>query len=292
MAPGCARTDAARSWLLAVWCQAVEGVDGNTIQLHVTRPEGAAAEEPLPCIVYLHGGGMCYASPASPNYARVACTIASLGAVVVSVDFRNSGGQRGNHPFPAGLNDCLAALEWAHEHRAQLKVSKIVVAGDSGGGNLSLATALKAKKDGKLHLLDGVFALCPYISGMYDDPAPELPSLVENDGYFVTVAGGAIAARLYDPEQQHRTNPLAWPYHAAPEDLAGLPPHVVSLNELCPYRDEGLGYFRKLAEAGVAASARTVAGTFHAWETVVIDAVLPHLALGTFREMLGFARSL
>ena len=53
-------------------------------------------------------------------------------------------------------------------------------------------------------------------------------------------------AKIYDPSGANATNPLAWPYHATVEDLEGLPPHVVSVNELDPLRDEGLAYFRKL----------------------------------------------
>ena len=52
----------------------------------------------------------------------------------------------GNHPFPAGLEDCSSGIKWVHEKRDELGVSKIVVSGESGGGNLSIATALKAKR--------------------------------------------------------------------------------------------------------------------------------------------------
>ena len=69
-----------------------------------------------------------------------------------------------------------------HEHRAALGISTIVVSGESGGGNLTLATALRAKRDGTLDQIDGVYAMCPYISGAYADPPPELASLFENDG--------------------------------------------------------------------------------------------------------------
>jgi acetyl esterase/lipase len=60
---------------------------------------------------------------------------------------------------------------------------------------------------------------------------------------------GALA-KLYDPTGDNATNPLAWPYHAQPSDLQGLPPHVISVNQLDPLRDEGLAYFRKLLDAG------------------------------------------
>lgn len=71
---------------------------------------------------------------------------------------------------------------------------------------------------------------------------------------------GALAA-VYDPGNKHNTNPLCWPINAGPEDFQGLPPHVISVNQLDPLRDEGLKYYQMLAAAGVSAYSRTVNGT-------------------------------
>jgi len=62
----------------------------------------------------------------------------------------------------------------------------------------------------------------------------ELPSLVENDGYFIACDLMDPLAYYYTPEAADEENPLAWPYHASVEDLVGLPPHVISVNELTP----------------------------------------------------------
>ena len=80
----------------------------------------------------------------------------------------------GKHPFPAGLNDCVSGLNWVYENKKKLGISKIIVSGESGGGNLSIATSLKAKKDGILSYVDGVYAQCPYISNLYDKGENEL----------------------------------------------------------------------------------------------------------------------
>jgi acetyl esterase/lipase len=101
---------------------------------------------------------------------------------------------------------------------------------------------------------------------------------------------GAMA-KAYTPDPADARNPLAWPFHATAGDLAGLPPHVISVNELDPLRDEGLGYFRKLLAAGVDAVGRTVNGTCHAGDCLFRDA-LPDVYLATVRDIKSFADSL
>ena len=91
--------------------------------------------------------------------------LATPVCVVVGVEFRNSGGALGPHPFPAGVNDCAGALDWMHARREDLGLASIVVTGESGGGNLTLATTLKAKRDGSLDRIDGVYAQAPFIYG-------------------------------------------------------------------------------------------------------------------------------
>ena len=139
----------------------IEGVDGNDITLYVDRPIGAAA--PLPGLLHLHGGGMAILRASDPATAGWRASLAAEGCVVVGVEFRNSAGALGPHPFPAGLNDCASALDWMHGQREALGLSSIVVTGESGGGNLSLATALKAKREGRIDRIDGVYAQVPFI---------------------------------------------------------------------------------------------------------------------------------
>jgi acetyl esterase/lipase len=115
--------------------------------------------------------------------------------------------------------------------------------------------------------------------------------LIENDGYLVACAGLALLARAYDPTGANATNPLAWPYHASPTDLVGLPPHVISVNQLDPLRDEGLVYYRKLLDAGVSAVGRTVNGTCHGGDSMFPQA-MPDVYGATIRDIKGFADSL
>jgi acetyl esterase/lipase len=269
--------------------EVIKGVDGNDITLFVHRPSGAKG--PLPGVLHLHGGGMVLLTAADGNYQHWRDSLAATGLVVVGVEFRNAGGKLGPHAFPAGLNDCSSALRWLADNRARLGVGKIIVSGESGGGNLTLATTLKAKRDGVLHLIDGVYAQCPYISNTYGSPDPTLVSLVENDGYFLSCDQMTLLARVYDPTGEHDRNPLAWPYHAPVEELRGLPPHVISVNQLDPLRDEGLAYYRKLLEAGVSAVGRTVNGTCHAGDCIFV-AAMPDVFAATVRDIKGFADSL
>ena len=267
----------------------IRGIDGNDITLFVHRPVDASG--PLPAVLHLHGGGMVLLEAAGSAYVRWRDELAASGLVVVGVEFRNGGGKHGPHPFPAGLTDCTSALRWLGEHKARLGISSIVVSGESGGGNLALATTLRAKRDGHLGLIDGVYAMCPYISGAYASPPTELASLFENDRYFLACDNMGALAKVYDPTGANATNPLAWPYHATIDDLRGLPPHVISVNQLDPLRDEGLAYFRKLLDAGVPAMSRTVNGTCHAGD-VIFRAAMPEVYQATVRDINGFAYSL
>lgn len=268
--------------------EVIKGVDGNDVALYIHRPEGDSG--PLPCIVHTHGGGMVFLKGSAPGYARWRDELAAAGMIAVGVEFRNGGGALGNHPFPAGLNDCASGVQWVHGNRAALGVSKIIVSGESGGGNLSIATGLKAKKEGWIDQIDGIYAQCPYISNAWAPKNGDLPSLFENDNYLINVNSMGGMAKVYDPEGKNSSNPLAWPYAATTADLTGLPPHVISVNELDPLRDEGLKFFQKLLQANVQAVSRTVNGTCHAGDCL-LRAALPDVYLATIRDIKGFAES-
>ena len=273
----------------------ITGADGNDIVLFISRPAATPTTEPLPGVLHIHGGGMVFLSATGPEYVRFRNAIASAGAVVIGVEYRNGAGVLGPHPFPAGLDDCGTALRWVQENRDQLGISTLTLAGESGGANLALATTLKAKRDGYLDAIDGVYAMVPYISGLYGSAearrAAELPSLVENDGYLLSCALMAVMATVYDPTASHAADPLCWPYHATVEELRGLPPHFISVNELDPVRDEGLAYLGKLVEAGVPTGTRTVGGTCHAGD-IIFPIQLPEVYAGTITSIRDFIHGL
>lgn len=267
----------------------ITGVDDNEISLYIHRPKNANG--PLPCVYHIHGGGMVILEATGANCVRWRDELAASGLLVVGVEFRNAAGKRGNHPFPAGLNDCQSGLEWTYENKTKLGASSITVLGESGGANLSLALSIKSKRENKLEQFDGVYAMCPYISNAYHNKDQTLPSLYENDNYFFSCEALAVLASVYDPEGENATNPLCWPLHAQLEDLRGLPPHSISVNELDPLRDEGLKYFQKLLAAGVSGYSRTVNGTCHCADQDFRKA-LPEVFAATIRDIKGFACSI
>jgi acetyl esterase/lipase len=269
--------------------EVITGVDGNDITLYLHRPADAAGE--LPGILHLHGGGMALLEAAGGSYPRWRDELAAAGLVVIGVEFRNAAGKLGPHPFPAGLNDCSSALQWMAANKAQLGISKLVVSGESGGGNLALATTLKAKRDGVLDRIDGVYAQCPYPSDRYGAAQSPFPSHYENEDYFISGQMSRAVARTYDPTGANATNPLAWPGHASVDDLRGLPPHVISVNQLDPLRDEGLAYFRKLLDAGVSAVSRTINGTCHGGD-LMLRMAMADVYLASVREVKSFADAL
>lgn len=267
--------------------QTITGTDGNEVVLHIHRPKSVSG--PVPCVVHFHGGGMVIMSAEDPGFERWRNSLADQGVVCVGVEFRNGGGRLGVHPFPAGLNDCASAVQWVAANKAELGVSEIVLSGESGGGNLSIATALKANREGWIDQVAGVFAMCPYISGSYASPPEALVSLKENDGYLLNGEVMGAMVRVYDPQDEHAGNALAWPLQAQEEDLQGLPPTVISVNELDPLRDEGLAFYRKLIASGVASVGRTVHGTPHAGDGMFPD-VIPEVYADTIGAVCDFAR--
>ncbi|MDG4663607.1 alpha/beta hydrolase [Mycobacterium sp. 236(2023)] len=267
----------------------ITGADGNDITVYISRPVDASG--PLPGVVHLHGGGMAIISAADIAYIRLREHLAATGVVVVGVEFRNSGGKLGPHPYPAGLNDCASATRWVYAHRDELGISHIVVSGESGGGNLTLTLSHKAKREGWIGEIAGFYAQCPYISNRWLDTCEDLPSLEENDGYFVSREQLALLGSLYDPDGEHSQDPTCWAAVASDDDLKGMPPHVISVNELDPLRDEGLQYYRRLVRLGVPAVGRVVAGTCHGGDLLFGNA-MPDVFAASLRDVSGFAKSL
>lgn len=261
--------------------------NGNTVQISHIRPD---TDEKLPCVYYIHGGGMQMGSAFSVLFQAWGRVIAHQGVAVAMVDFRNCivpSTAPEVEPFPAGLNDCVSGLHWVVDNASKLNIDprRVVVAGESGGANLTLATGLQLCEDGDTSLVRGLYAMCPFILGQYPDE--RFPSTIENDG--ILLAGhGNRTIMAYGIKEWESRNPLAWPIFATEDDLADFPHTVISVNECDPHRDEGIAFYRLLLRAGRPARCRQVMGTVHATE--VFSVACPDISRETAASIAQFAR--
>ena len=219
------------------------------VPVRVYRP---LADGPHPTIVFFHGGGYVIGDlDTHDDHARLLCR--DVDAVVVSVDYRLAP----EAPFPAGLQDCVAAYRWVVEHAADLggDVTRLAVAGDSAGGNLSAATAVAARDAG----LPLAAQLLIY-PGVDFVESQDHPSRTENaSGYFLTAEDMAWFGGHY-LQGSAPDDPRASVLRA---DLTGVAPAVVGTAEYDPLRDEGEAYAAALGKAGVPVVQHRYPGLIH-----------------------------
>jgi acetyl esterase len=226
----------------------VAGAAGD-LRARVYRPEETG---PVPTVLLVHGGGWVIGDlETHDNMARSICR--DCRAVVVSVDYRLAP----EAPFPAAVDDAVAATLWAAEHLRDLGGDdRLAVAGDSAGGNLATVVAQELRDRGGPPLV-GQLLIYPAT-----DAAGDYPSRVENgEGYFLDLATMAWFIEHYVPDQRLYTDPRVSPLRAA--DLSRLPPAVVVTAEYDPLRDEGEAYAERLRAAGVATQLRRFDGMVH-----------------------------
>lgn len=225
--------------------------DGIDIPVRVYTPQDAVGGD-APLLVWLHGGGWVIGDLDTADATARALANRS-GAVVVSVDYRLAP----EHPFPAGLEDALAALTWSVENAELLGVdaSRVAVGGDSAGGNLAAALCQRVRDEFGPHI-DFQLLAYPVV-----DCTLSHPSIDENaEGYFLTKDAMVWFVGHYladcDPKAA-----AASPLHA--DTLAGLPPALVITAQLDPLRDEGEAYAAALRDAGVSVEAVRYDGQIH-----------------------------
>ncbi|WP_445488315.1 alpha/beta hydrolase [Rhodopseudomonas sp. RCAM05734] len=215
------------------------------------------ADGMAPCLVFFHGGGWVIGDLDSHD---VVCrTLAAEGEmIVISVDYRLAP----EHKFPAAIDDALAATRWIADNAVALNIdaNRIVVGGDSAGGNLAAIVAIDAREHGPK--LAGQVLIYPATDFRMTHPShsePETDCLLTHnvirwfrDHYL----NGA------DDVDNWRASP------ARVDDLAGLPPAYVITAGADPLRDEGDEYADRLRDAGVAVSNKTYPGQFHGFITM------------------------
>jgi acetyl esterase len=209
-------------------------VDGVPVRIY--RPEG----EPRGLIVYLHGGGWVIGSIGLMD--NVARELAHHGqAVVISVGYRLAP----EHPYPAGLDDGERVTRWALASTATFGVPPdwVVVAGESAGGNLATAVALRLRDAGERSLA-GQVLIYPAVAG-----SQRFPSADEFDGLVLDRAAKATFWGAYTAGRDRDDDPYAAPLRAP--SLEGLPPALVVLGGCDLLRDEGRAYATRLGQEGV-----------------------------------------
>ena len=208
---------------------------------------------PGPVLVYFHGGGWVIGDLETHD-ALCAEIARTLGMTVVSIDYRLAP----EHPFPAAVDDCLAAMRGLAETPLPIgdTVTGLIPAGDSAGGNL--AAVVTQVLHGKLP----VPILVQWLIYPGTDMTAQGGSMSEfAEGHLLTQKGMEWFSQHYMGEAPDLLQPHASPQHA--ETLAGLPPTLVFTCGLDPIRDQGRAYAAKLIEHGVPTRFREAAGQIH-----------------------------
>jgi acetyl esterase len=224
-------------------------MEESGLPLRIYRPD---LEGPLPTLVYFFGGGWTLGSiDTADGICRQLAN--AVPCQVITVGYRLAP----ENPFPAAVNDCHQATQWIAAHASELQVdtNRIVVGGDSAGGNLAAATTLLARESGPALAAQ----LLIYPNTLYGS---DTASMRAGDDPFLfnrTSVGWYWDHYLTDPADGR--NPLASPLLA--ESHAGLPPALVITAEYDPLRDEGEFYAEKLYAAGVPTQLSRYDGMVH-----------------------------
>ena len=227
---------------------------GGELPLRVYRP---ASARPLPALLYFFGGGWVLGTIDTAD--GVSRSLAnSSGALVAVVGYRLAP----EHPFPAAVDDCYAAVRWVAGHAEEIGAdpARLVVGGDSAGGNLAAAVALRARAGGPA--LAGQLLVYPNTDQLADDRSMR----AADDPFLFNRRSVAWYRRHYLANPDDAADPLASPLRA--ESLAGLPPALVITAEYDPLRDQGEAYAHRLADAGVQVELSRYPGMAHGFFTM------------------------
>ncbi|MES4614937.1 MAG: alpha/beta hydrolase [Ewingella sp.] len=228
-------------------------VDDHSVTLSIVRPIGHSKK--LPAFMFFHGGGWILGD--FPTHKRlVRDLVVGSGAVAVFVNYTPSPEAQ----YPVAINEAYAATKWVAEHGDEINVdsSRLAVAGNSVGGNMSAAVALMAKEKGAPHIAFQLL-LWPVTDANFETESYQRYP----EGFFLTRNMMKWFWDAYTTDAGKRQELHASPLQAKPEQLAGLPPALIQVAEYDVLRDEGEAYGRKLNEAGVEVTLVRYDGLIH-----------------------------
>ncbi|AUI62990.1 alpha/beta hydrolase [Amycolatopsis sp. BJA-103] len=226
-------------------------VDG--VEVRIVRPPGATG--PLPVIVYIHGAGWVFGN--FHTHERLVRELAvGTGAAVVFPEYDRSPEAR----YPVAIEQNYAVAKWVAEHGAEngLDSTKIAIAGDSVGGNMTAALTLLAKQRGDVTFRQQVL-FYPVTDANFDTESYQKFA----EGYFLALDGMKWFWDQYTTDPAQRAEITASPLRASLDELSGLPPALVITGEADVLRDEGEAYAAKLRQAGVPVTAVRYQGIVH-----------------------------
>ncbi|MFJ7589580.1 alpha/beta hydrolase [Streptomyces sp. NPDC097617] len=263
----------------------VPGGPTGEVKARIVRPAGASG--PLPVIVYIHGAGWVFGN--AHTHDRLVRELAvGTGAAVVFPEYDLSP----EHRYPVAIEQNWTVARWIVTNGApkDLDPTRIAVAGDSVGGNMSIALTLMAKERGGLDLRQQVL-FYPVTDAAFDTGSYHQFA----EGYFLRRDGMQWFWDQYTTDERERAQITASPLRATTEQLTGLPPALVITAEADVLRDEGEAYANKLRAAGVPVTAVRYQGVIH--DFVMLDALRgTHAAqaaisqaVATLRTALGTA---
>lgn len=227
--------------------------DVGDVQVRIVKPVDATGS--LPTVLYMHGGGWVLGNAATHD--RLVRELAvGANAAVVFVEYDRSPEAQ----YPVAIEQGYATAQWITQHGATegLDASRLAVAGDSVGGNMTTALTLMAKQRGDVTFIH---------QSMYypvTDAGQDTDSYLEfADGPFLTAKGMAWFWDCYLPDETRRSEITASPLRASTDQLSGLPEAFLIVDENDVLRDEGEAYGRKLLEAGVRTTFLRYNGILH-----------------------------
>lgn len=257
----------------------VPGGPSGQIPVRILRPKGATGA--LPVILYIHGAGWVFGN--SHTHDRLVRELAvGANAAVVFPEYSLSPEAK----YPTAIEQCYAVAQWIAAHGAEhdLDGRRLAIAGDSVGGNMTIAVTMLAKERGGPPFVQQVL-FYPVTDANFDTDSYRQFAT----GYFLRRDAMQWFWDQYTTDPAQRAEPTASPLRAPIDQLRGLPPALVITGEADVLRDEGEAYARKLREAGVPVTAVRFGGIIH--DFVMLNALAEtqaaRAALLLASEMLG-----